>query len=187
MVVVRVPLAPLTYPPSTGDYLDLVPFSLVLEKTLLRLKRKLHNDISNVTVMSLKEFPTNSSLRGHTENRLRIVAPCDIDWLERWKPSMMNLQKIESSRCCRLGRALRGSLFPKMWPFSGCGIPISVMQLLDPRWGTALKIPKLMRREIKAGVSEYHITHWNLGLAKACFLLASYVAWLLQETVQVPV
>jgi hypothetical protein len=91
MVVVRVPLAPLTYPPSTGDYLDLVPFSLVLEKTLLRLKRKLHNDISNVTVMSLKEFPTNSSLRGHTENRLRIVAPCDIDWLERWKPSMMNL------------------------------------------------------------------------------------------------
>jgi hypothetical protein len=74
-----------------------------------------------------------------------------------------------------------------MWPFSGCGIPISVMQLSNPRWGTALKIPKLMRREIKAGVSEYHITHWNLGLAKACFLLASYVAWLLQETVQVPV
>jgi hypothetical protein len=40
------------------------------------------------------------------------------------------------------------------------------MQLSDPRWGTALKIPKLMRREITAGVSEYHIIHWNLGLAK---------------------
>jgi hypothetical protein len=51
MVVVRVPLAPLTYPSSTGDYLDLVPFSPVLEKILLRLKRKLDNDISNVTVM----------------------------------------------------------------------------------------------------------------------------------------
>jgi hypothetical protein len=63
----------------------------------------------------------------------------------------------------------------------------SVMQLSDPRWGTALKIPKLMRREITAGVPEYHITHWNLGLAKACFLLASYVTRLLQETVQVPV
>jgi hypothetical protein len=72
MVVVGVPLAPLTYPASTEDYLDLVPFSLVLEKILLRLKRELHNDISNVTVMSLKEFPTNSSLHGHTENRLRL-------------------------------------------------------------------------------------------------------------------
>jgi hypothetical protein len=72
MVVGRVPLAPLTYPPSTVDYLDLVPFSLVLEKILLRLKRKLHNYISNVTVMSLKELPTNSSLHGHTENRLRL-------------------------------------------------------------------------------------------------------------------
>jgi hypothetical protein len=51
MVVVRVPLAPLTYPSSTGDYLDLVPFSLVLVKILLRLKRKLHNDSLNVTVM----------------------------------------------------------------------------------------------------------------------------------------
>jgi hypothetical protein len=49
MVVVRVPLAPLTYPSSAGDYLDLVPFSLILEKILLRLKS--HNDISNVTVM----------------------------------------------------------------------------------------------------------------------------------------
>ncbi len=70
--MVRVPLTPLSYPPSTGDHLDLVPFFLVLEKMLLRLKRKLHNDILNVTIMSLKEFPTNSSLHGHTENKLRL-------------------------------------------------------------------------------------------------------------------